>query len=405
MKHFKYSSLIGFALSAFSLTAHAEEQPPLRTQPVETFDLNSYERNKFIYDVVTATIENANGASYVPISVTEFENRFLEFLIKRAGLTENQDLISLYNENGASLNFFERLENILNEIDFEVRWDFANESINDVLFGLDPHSYYIPRLPPEETRSNDDGNVILVQQDPIIHSFTNNGVATIRISSFEESTARQLLSLLKAHENDSRRTTNAYILDLRDNGGGAVIAANLIADMFLSDGEIMSFQDNMGEINNVFNADNAVKGDIINGKSLVVLVNNKSASAAEMLAGILQLNNRAVVIGIPTFGKGSVQNIYEIGFNLLAVTNSIYLIAGKYTVQNQGVIPNLIVTETNFGQLNSIDDDIIYERDYSHSLQVMLPFLPMPERFENCMPAGLSDDAYMDCALSHLQLR
>ena len=132
-----------------------------------------------------------------------------------------------------------------------------------------------------------------------------------------------------------------YILDLRNNPGGLLSQAVRISDFFLEDGEIVSTNGRRSNENKKFFAK---KGDTINGKPLIILINNGSASAAEIVAGALQDQKRAVLLGETTYGKGSVQSIIPLkNRGAIRLTVSKYYLPSGKSISEVGVIPDIRV--------------------------------------------------------------
>ncbi len=129
-------------------------------------------------------------------------------------------------------------------------------------------------------------------------------IGYIRLTSFNENSAKQFEKEIKRLENDTK--INAYILDLRNNPGGLLSQAIKISDFFLNNGEIVSTKSRKPSENRKWFAN---KGDLTNGKSLIVLINYGSASASEIVAGALKDHKRAILLGENSYGKGSVQSI------------------------------------------------------------------------------------------------
>ena len=163
----------------------------------------------------------------------------------------------------------------------------------------------------------------------------------IRLKSFNENSDKQFLKTLKEFEKDSKIT--GYVLDLRNNPGGLLKQAINITDLFLDDGEIVSTKGrNISETRKFF----ARKGDEIKGKPIVVLINNGSASASEIFAGALKDHKRAIILGVNSYGKGSVQSIIPLGNGggMRLTISKYYLPSGK-SISEVGVIPDILVEE------------------------------------------------------------
>jgi len=147
-----------------------------------------------------------------------------------------------------------------------------------------------------------------------------------------------------------------YILDLRNNPGGLLSQAVRISDFFLDDGEIVSTRGRKKRENRKFFAK---KGDRIKGKPLIVLINNGSASASEIVAGALQDQKRAVLLGEDTYGKGSVQSIIPLNNRgAIRLTISKYYLPSGKSISDVGVTPDIRVeTEDEEFLINTITDN------------------------------------------------
>tara|TARA_A100001011_G_C14250095_1_gene817428 strand:- start:33 stop:1169 length:1137 start_codon:yes stop_codon:yes gene_type:complete len=176
----------------------------------------------------------------------------------------------------------------------------------------------------------------------------------IRLKSFNENSDKQLLSVVQQFEKNAK--LNGYILDLRNNPGGLLNKAVNITDYFLDDGQIVSTRGrNISETRKFF----AKKGDEINGKPLVVLINNGSASASEIFAGALKDHKRAIILGESSYGKGSVQSIIPLrnGGGMRLTISKYYLPSGN-SISEVGVSPDIVVEEKEDDfKINSKNDN------------------------------------------------
>ena len=147
-----------------------------------------------------------------------------------------------------------------------------------------------------------------------------------------------------------------YIFDLRNNPGGLLSQAIKISDFFLDDGEIVSTKGRKKRDNRKFFAK---KGDKIKGKPLIVLINNGSASASEIVAGALQEQKRAVLLGENTYGKGSVQSIIPLkNRGAIRLTISKYYLPSGKSISEVGVSPDIKVEELDEEfSINTVTDN------------------------------------------------
>ena len=168
-----------------------------------------------------------------------------------------------------------------------------------------------------------------------------NKIGYLRLKSFNENSDKQLFQKISNFEKKNKLT--GYILDLRNNPGGLLTQAISITDFFLDDGEIVSTKGRkISETRRFFSR----KGDVINGKPLIIITNNGSASAAEIVSGALKDHKRAIILGEPTYGKGSVQSIIPLknGGGLRLTISKYYLPSGK-SISDVGVLPDILVEE------------------------------------------------------------
>ena len=169
----------------------------------------------------------------------------------------------------------------------------------------------------------------------------DKNIGYIRLTAFNENSSSQVKK--KIREFDKDKKINGYILDLRNNPGGLLSQAIKISDFFLSDGEIVSTKSRKENENRKWFANT---GDILNGKTLVVLINNGSASASEILAGALKDHKRAILIGETTYGKGSVQSIIPLKNNgAIRLTISKYYLPSGVSISEVGVDPDIEISE------------------------------------------------------------
>ena len=169
-------------------------------------------------------------------------------------------------------------------------------------------------------------------------------IAYIRLTSFNEETDGGLKAALRKLKQESGDHLKAIILDLRNNPGGLLDQAVAVSDDFLTQGEIVSTRARHPEDSQRWNA----KGtDIADGLPLVVLINNGSASASEIVAGALQDHHRAVLVGTRTFGKGSVQTVIPLpGNGAMRLTTARYYTPSGRSIQGLGIAPDVKVEES-----------------------------------------------------------
>ncbi|GGE91073.1 MULTISPECIES: S41 family peptidase [Pseudoalteromonas] len=183
----------------------------------------------------------------------------------------------------------------------------------------------------------------------------DTGVALISINAFNNHTLHDV-----AREIAKMQITNSFplsglIIDLRDNPGGTLQGAVEVADLFLDNGTIVSTKGRFNEANQKYQAH---KGDILSGAPIAVLINENSASAAEILAAALRDNQRAVLIGETSFGKGSVQSLIPLGNGntALKLTTARYYTPSGQSIDGKGITPDVSINQT---MLSEIDQGVI----------------------------------------------
>ena len=169
----------------------------------------------------------------------------------------------------------------------------------------------------------------------------DKNVGYIRLTSFNENSSDQIKK--KLGEFKKNKNIEKYILDLRNNPGGLLSQAIKISDFFLENGEIVSTKSRKNSENRKWFAK---KGEIINGDTILVLINYGSASASEIVAGALKDHKRAILIGEATYGKGSVQSIIPLdNKGAIRLTVSKYYLPSGDSISDVGVVPDFEVAE------------------------------------------------------------
>lgn len=165
-------------------------------------------------------------------------------------------------------------------------------------------------------------------------------IGYIRISDFGATTTKELKDAISKLE---KKKVLGYVLDLRNNPGGYLSTAIEVSDVFLDSGEIVSTR---GKDKKDIARSMATKGDLINGKPIVVLINHGSASASEIVAGALQDNKRGLVMGSQSFGKGSVQQQKPLGDGTaIHITIARYYTPSGRSIQTEGITPDIEVLQ------------------------------------------------------------
>ena len=169
----------------------------------------------------------------------------------------------------------------------------------------------------------------------------DKNIGYLRLTSFNENSAKQIEKEIKKLEKN--KELKAYILDLRNNPGGLLSQAITISDFFLENGEIVSTKSRKSSENRKWFAK---KGDITNGKTLIVLINYGSASASEIVAGALKDHKRAILLGENSYGKGSVQSIIPLkNKGAIRLTVAKYYLPSGKSISEVGVSPDIEIDE------------------------------------------------------------
>lgn len=199
----------------------------------------------------------------------------------------------------------------------------------------------------------------IIKIQPVKHE-AKDDVGYIRIITFSETTTDSVKKAVA----DLKKKIGAdkikgYVLDIRNNPGGLLDQAVGVSDLFLTQGEIVSTRSRNPEDTVRFSAQ---KDDITDGAPIVVLINEGSASASEIVAGALQDHRRAVIVGLKSFGKGSVQSVKAIpGFGAIRLTTARYYTPSGNSIQAKGITPDVVIPRAKieeepaiqgFGELN-----------------------------------------------------
>lgn len=169
-------------------------------------------------------------------------------------------------------------------------------------------------------------------------------IGYIRVTTFNEQTESKLREALESLEAELGDKMKGVVLDLRNNPGGLLEQAVQVADVFLDRGEIVSTRGRRPDSIQRFNSR---QGDLLDGRPMVVLINGGSASASEIVAGALQDHDRAIIMGTPSFGKGSVQTIMPLpGHGAIRLTTARYFTPAGTSIQAKGITPDIEVRQS-----------------------------------------------------------
>ena len=181
----------------------------------------------------------------------------------------------------------------------------------------------------------------VIQIQSVKADLLEKNIGYIRLTSFNENSGKQIKKKIEKFEKN--QNLKSYILDLRNNPGGLLSQAIKISDFFLDNGEIVSTKSRKVSENRKWFAK---KGDLINGKTLIVLINYGSASASEIVAGALKDHKRAILLGETSYGKGSVQSIIPLkNDGAIRLTIAKYYLPSGKSISEIGVSPDIEVSE------------------------------------------------------------
>ena len=189
-----------------------------------------------------------------------------------------------------------------------------------------------------------------IKVDSVRSEILEEGYAYIRIAQFQSKTGSDFVDALKMLS-EKHPDLEGIVLDLRNNPGGVLQASVEVVDALMNKGLIVYTK---GRLDKTTNAYHAELGDYTNGLPLVVLINDGSASASEIVAGALQDQGRAVIMGTRTFGKGSVQTVIPLSDEkAIKLTTALYFTPSGRSIQAQGIEPDITVERARFTEINT----------------------------------------------------
>ncbi|MDA9768385.1 S41 family peptidase [Candidatus Pelagibacter sp.] len=198
----------------------------------------------------------------------------------------------------------------------------------------------------------------VIEVQSVKSELLENNIGYLRLTSFNDNSSQQIKKQIKKLKKN--KNLNSYILDLRNNPGGLLSQAIKISDFFLENGEIVSTKSRKKSENRKWFAK---KGDILDGKTLIVLINYGSASASEIVAGALKDHKRAILVGENSYGKGSVQSIIPLkNKGAIRLTVAKYYLPSGKSISQVGVRPDIEVNEEgdNFRIKTDTDNQLNY---------------------------------------------
>jgi carboxyl-terminal processing protease len=206
----------------------------------------------------------------------------------------------------------------------------------------------------------------IIHVESVKSALKPGGIFYVRISTFDETTPAELRAALSRLRQQAGAHASGLVLDLRNDAGGLLDASVEVAADFLDSGTVVSTRGREPSENRVYDA--PPNGDLMRGTPIVVLINGASASASEIVAGALQDNRRATILGTHSFGKGSVQSIIPIeGYGALRLTTALYYTPSGRSIQGHGISPDRVVAVPKEQQVaNAV---ITFESDLFGSLK------------------------------------
>ena len=257
----------------------------------------------------------------------------------------------------------------------------------------------------------------IIHVDSVKSALQAGRVGYVRISTFDENTANELRAAVARMRQQAGGTFAGFVLDLRNDAGGLLDAAVEVSADFLDSGTIVTTKGRERDENRVYEA--PPNGDLIRGVPMVVLINGASASASEIVAGALQDDHRATVLGTHSFGKGSVQSIIPLegGHGALRLTTALYYTPSGGSIQGHGITPNRVIDVPKDEQVaNAV---VTYESDLFGSIKPTGNLAPanasslaaaraLPQAVDHPMNPkiiGTPQDAQLNAALEYLGAR
>ena len=292
-----------------SLDPHSAYLPPQNFQ-----DMREQTRGEFGGLGIEVTMENGFVKVVAPIDDTPAD---------KAGLEAGDFVTHIDGESVLGLTLSEAVDKMRGPVGSDIVITISREGAEE------PFDVTITR------------DVIKIRA---VRARAEGNVAVLRITTFNEQTYDNLeSSIAQMKEEIGEDKLQGYIVDLRNNPGGLLSQAIAVSDAFLETGEIVSTR---GRDLEAADRVNAREGDLTDGKPIVVLINEGSASASEIVAGALQDQRRAIILGAKSFGKGSVQTVMRLGDKgAMKLTTARYFTPSGRSIQALGIEPDILVEE------------------------------------------------------------
>jgi carboxyl-terminal processing protease len=206
----------------------------------------------------------------------------------------------------------------------------------------------------------------IIHIDSIKSKMLDDGFGYVRISQFQQPTATLLEDAINKLKKESGGNLKGLILDLRNNPGGLLETAVSVTNLFLESDTLHQYNKLIvyteGRVPEAKFSASANGHDILKAAPLLILMNSGSASASEIVAGALQDYHRAMIVGTPSFGKGSVQTVIPLdATHAVKLTTALYHTPAGHLIQNKGVIPDIYINEEKINPNNDIDSSDSYK--------------------------------------------
>ncbi len=207
----------------------------------------------------------------------------------------------------------------------------------------------------------------VIQIRSVKSRFLEPAIGYLRISHFQSRTGDDVKQHLADLKQQAGNGLKGLVLDLRNNPGGVLGAAVSVSDAFLTSGKIVYTEGRVADSELEFNAK---PPDLIDGAPLVVLVNEGSASASEIVAGALQDSKRAVIMGRRSFGKGSVQTILPMNNEAaLKLTTARYFTPSGRSIQAEGIVPDIVIDKLKLSEISVANANVVTEANLTGHLE------------------------------------
>jgi carboxyl-terminal processing protease len=260
-----------------------------------------------------------------------------------AGLQPGDLIINLDGEPVLGMSLNDAVEKMRGEVGTSIR-------LTVIRNGGDPFDLVLKRA--------------VIEVKSVRWELEDGAIGYIRISSFTEKTDSGLRDAVAALQKSADGKLTGIVLDLRNNPGGLLDQAISVSDDFLEKGEVVSTR---GRDPDAAERWNAQSGDITDGKPVIVLINGGSASASEIVAGALQDHRRAILMGMRSFGKGSVQTILPLpNHGAIRLTTARYYTPSGRSIQGKGIEPDIIVEQA---KIEKVEEQTRHEGDLRGALE------------------------------------